>query len=244
MADIVNTDQVALGQSRLINIFSELPNISKILSTYTGACSNLEDLWFELLEERSLTTAVGAQLDLLGKLIVEQRRGRGDDEYRVAILAKIGVNNSEGTALNITDFISGLTGAETIKIFQHFPASTTLQFNSRDLILNPKEVAQSVDSVHSAGVGTALLHDRYDSAFTPIEIESFVKDLEILDLEEGKLLEVEQEGESPRVLEVVNDLFRNDEGSTWKGVLPEVGSFTTLIEGSIAACPEVLTTGE
>ena len=62
---------------------------------------DLEDSSFEVLLNRWIDTAVGVQLDGVGAIVGEAREGRGDDEYRLAIKARIQINFSEATPEDI-----------------------------------------------------------------------------------------------------------------------------------------------
>jgi hypothetical protein len=55
-----------------------------------------ENASIEMLNERTVDVAVGAQLDLLGKIVGQPRLGFTDDLYRRYIRARIAVNRSTG----------------------------------------------------------------------------------------------------------------------------------------------------
>lgn len=72
-------------------------NIKKLLrALIEGPIQQLENTWMALLTERRIDNAVGAQLDLLGKMVGQKREGRDDDIYRRFIRARIATNNSDG----------------------------------------------------------------------------------------------------------------------------------------------------
>ena len=61
----------------------------------------VEDAVYQILTDTVLETAEGAQLDGLGEIVGEERAGRDDATYRIAIRTRIAINLSEGTIENI-----------------------------------------------------------------------------------------------------------------------------------------------
>lgn len=76
--------------------------IELLIEVCAGPANDLEDVLYQLLTERFIDTAIGAQLDLIGKIVLQARNGLGDDDYRRYLRARIAANNSEGL---ISDFI-------------------------------------------------------------------------------------------------------------------------------------------
>lgn len=72
-------------------------NSEKWLATYIQQIQELEQFFFQLINDRTLDTAVGAQLNGIGSIVGENRNGRGDTDYRRAVRAKILINKSSGT---------------------------------------------------------------------------------------------------------------------------------------------------
>lgn len=122
-------DQISLGLNRLLEQFKDKPNIEAVLTSYLQQINDLEDTYESLLNERSIFTAVGVQLDLLGALVNEARLGRSDSVYRLAILTRIGINNSEGTPNQILSLLKNITGATKVNMWEHFPVSAIYYAN-------------------------------------------------------------------------------------------------------------------
>lgn len=83
-------------------------NTEKLLAVLTTPFQSLESALQQLLVERSLDTAVGAQLDVIGKIIGQARNGQTDDDYRRYCRARVGVNKATGITENlitVTDLI-------------------------------------------------------------------------------------------------------------------------------------------
>lgn len=77
---------------------SDTPNnITKLLRALTAPVQALEDMLQQLMSERSIDTAVGKQLDVIGRLAGQPRLGLDDETYRRYIRARIAAHNSDGT---------------------------------------------------------------------------------------------------------------------------------------------------
>jgi hypothetical protein len=83
-------------------------NIVKLLKGLLSPVQPLEEVLQHLKSERFIDTAIGTQLDIIGKLVGQLRNGMDDDTYRRHIRARIATHNSDGTVedlLTIADLI-------------------------------------------------------------------------------------------------------------------------------------------
>lgn len=80
---------------------------ASLLASYTAQIQAIEDMLFDLYTQRALTTAVGAQLDGIGRLVQLGRDGRDDDTYRAALGVEILILNTSGTAPQLVPIIEG-----------------------------------------------------------------------------------------------------------------------------------------
>lgn len=103
------------------------PTIQRIVRSYACQAQQLEQVFLDLCVERALDDAEGAQLDGLGDIVGEPRRGRDDTDYRAAIRARIRIN--KGIA-NIEDILLVFTQALATSGFiltEPVPAHVTLE---------------------------------------------------------------------------------------------------------------------
>lgn len=77
-------------------------NITKLVRALVEPAQGVENALQQLLTERLIDTAVGYQLDILGKIAGQTRDGLDDETYRRYIRARIAANNSDG---NVEDLI-------------------------------------------------------------------------------------------------------------------------------------------
>jgi hypothetical protein len=83
-------------------------NTEKFIATLATPFQSIENMLQQLLTERSIDTAVGAQLDVIGRIVGQKRNGLSDDDYRRYCRARIATNKANGTTENlitITDLV-------------------------------------------------------------------------------------------------------------------------------------------
>lgn len=95
MADLIAT-HVTDALARLNEQYKDKTKLRDALSSYASETQPLEGAMIQLLVERTVDTAIGAQLDAIGSIVGESRDGAGDDDYRRRIRARISVNSSDG----------------------------------------------------------------------------------------------------------------------------------------------------
>jgi hypothetical protein len=77
-------------------ITTDSTNIKKLIRALVTPFQDLEDTMQQMLTERTVDTAIGAQLDAVGKMVGCARGGLDDDTYRRHIRAQIMTNKSDG----------------------------------------------------------------------------------------------------------------------------------------------------
>ncbi len=80
-------------------------NIRKFLTALVGPVQSLEEALQQLLSERSIDTAIGEQLDQIGRIVNQERAGLDDETYRNYLRARISVNSSDGTVEDLIKVI-------------------------------------------------------------------------------------------------------------------------------------------
>ena len=89
-------DHVAAALGRLLEQDKNKTNISNWVTAFVAPIQALESALWQLLTQRRINTAIGAQLDALGKLVGQGRNGAGDSDYARFINARIRTNVSRG----------------------------------------------------------------------------------------------------------------------------------------------------
>jgi hypothetical protein len=72
------------------------PNTQALIRALCAPAQDLEDALIQVYVGRWINTAVGAQLDVLGKIVGQPRGGFADDFYRLTIQVRVLINRSSG----------------------------------------------------------------------------------------------------------------------------------------------------
>ena len=150
-----NLDHCDEGVARFISQFQDKPRLSALLCAFLNQVQELEVAIFDLITERVIGFAIGAQLDILGDIVGQERLAFGDTDFRTLIRARIKVNRSDGQPEQLLEILRLVlldTPAPEIKIAEFFPASVHLCV--------PTELTFDADIINSllqAAKATAVL---------------------------------------------------------------------------------------
>lgn len=116
MANVtIISDHIARAEARLLEQYKQSERIRGIISDITIQVQQIEDMLFDVLDGRTIDTAIGQQLDNLGKILGLNRvPGQSDEEYRTLLKAQIIVNVSNGEPSQVINFFKILTNAMQI----------------------------------------------------------------------------------------------------------------------------------
>lgn len=104
-------DHAARALARFIEKLKGKPKIAAVSNAFNKQNQEIEDANWQLYSERSIDTAVGNQLDILGVIVGERRDGSIDADYRLRIRARIRANLSNGTVEDIFKVFRALLGS-------------------------------------------------------------------------------------------------------------------------------------
>lgn len=152
MAVTKETNHAAQAKAKLITIFREQPNIAAIIDALVAQLQDSETVLFQLLDERDVDSAVGAQLDGIGTIVGEERGGRDDDNYRLGIKAQISKNVSSGTPEEMIS-ITQLLVDNDFDLTEYYPAGLVIVL-SDELVTDPVQVAGNIPA--PAGVRSTI----------------------------------------------------------------------------------------
>ena len=100
----------------LLSWYQDKERFKKILSAYEDELLEVEKALFEIMDEYTLDTATGVQLDVIGAIHGEARKSRPDEEYRQAIKNRIILNYGSGTLSDVKFAVRQLFGATEVTI--------------------------------------------------------------------------------------------------------------------------------
>jgi len=90
------SDHVEESLNRLIEQYKGKTTLENLLTALVAQLQDTENAAFPMSERLDVFEMEGRQLDLFGKIVVQGRLGLQDQLYRLFLLAKIGVNISNG----------------------------------------------------------------------------------------------------------------------------------------------------
>ena len=124
------------------------------LTAFIKPAQEFEDICHKMLDSYDLRFTTGNALDRLGELVGQVRAGRNDEEYRTAILIKIGANNSEGTYNDLVGLYE-MFGLSVQSYLQPKPATFLFHLGAiaKETMDSVKEVTEVAKA---AGVGMSL----------------------------------------------------------------------------------------
>lgn len=159
MAIAYKNNHATEALANLVSQFQGKTYLAGVLIAFVNQIQELENVCFELLSQRWLDNAEGAQLDGFGSIVGEAREGRTDDDYRLAIRARILLNLSSGTPEDIIALTRALTDGAMVSLTEYFPAYFTVEIPDP---LASTELAEKIeyfiDQASPAGVGSGLIY--------------------------------------------------------------------------------------
>lgn len=214
---IKDHEQQAYG--RLLEQFKDKPNVMALLKGWMKGVQTTEDSLFDLLNNRSIQTAIGVQLDNIGKLVGAKRKGRSDESYREFIQLQILINNSEGTPNDILEILSLITNAGIVKSFPHYPVGGSLYTNGDRI---PSSLASTLTKAAPISHGEIhIYHDPNNDCLIPVEA---VRTTGILVDNDGNEI-VDNNGNNI----IVGGLGAEVSQNAWRGVLAESDGSVTEV---------------
>lgn len=122
------TDHRSAALARLAQQLKGKPNYEALYNVCLRQIQEIEDALWQLFVERWLDTAVGVQLDVLGRIIGEPRGNSANDAaYVLRLRARQRTNRSSGTIEQILSVFHALGFTpESLRIEPSFPGALTL----------------------------------------------------------------------------------------------------------------------
>jgi len=122
------TDHVEQGLALLLDQYKRKPRIEAWVRSYLRQVQVLEDAAFDVRVKRLLDNAEGVLLDVIGRIVGEPRRSRGDDVYRLFIAARIRINRSKGGAQDVLAVLAIIAGGTPTHFDERSPAVMLIEF--------------------------------------------------------------------------------------------------------------------
>lgn len=107
-----DTAHLEQGRDRLLHQFKGKPRLEALLGIYLGKLQEVELVLWQLLVERTVSTALGVSLTTLARKVGVERGGWQDSELRRLIRAEIRVLKSSGNAEDLLGIVRTFLGRE------------------------------------------------------------------------------------------------------------------------------------
>jgi hypothetical protein len=120
-------DHVDQGLDRLLDQFRDKPRLGAWLRSLLRQCQLFEDAVYDVIVKRLIDNAEAEQLNVIGRVVGEPRRGREDAIYRLFIRARIRINRSMGAAKDVLDVLQ-IIAPEPALFDETPPASMSIEF--------------------------------------------------------------------------------------------------------------------
>jgi hypothetical protein len=144
-------------------------NWDSLIGVLVNPAQDLEDIMQSMLDERSITTSEGVNLDRLGEWVGEPRLGRTDADFLLGIYGKISENNSEGTEKDVMLSVKRFVTADSYVFEDAGEARFKITLTNPTYPTDPRLYA-SIEATKVAGVGYT------EFTTTPINYYGFSND--------------------------------------------------------------------
>ena len=161
-------DHCALALDRLLSQFRQKPNIEALLCILADQVTEIDQELMNIQAFRSISTAVGQQLDNLGSIMGLEREEFSDDDYRIHLQAAAMVKNSSGTMDELANIMLKLDNGFNVA------ALTIVEEGTATAVLNMKVDAPTPERAAEIGLRFFLLLDaaRYAGVRLILEFSS------------------------------------------------------------------------
>lgn len=153
MGDLVRQDDHRTdGLNKLLAQFKGMPRMEALLGAFMDQIQKIEDVLFALYTERWIDTALGDNLDVIGRVVGEPRQGISDDDYRAFLRARVRVNRSTGLLAELIQIVRLIQNdGLDVRATEVYPAALILEAEEV-VTVNPIRVGKMLEQAAPAGV--------------------------------------------------------------------------------------------
>lgn len=156
MTPLKITDHIQGAKDRLRQMFKGQPGMEGLLDLVDTEIQTLEEVFFDLMEKRSLYVAEGTVLDGWGVILNTSRNGLSDTEFRLVLLGQVAVNVSRGTPEDLINVFKLFTRPLYVSLLEVYPANLQLTTVGGDPIGSIADIKSAVRRAAPAGVSIDL----------------------------------------------------------------------------------------
>lgn len=161
MIDIIS-DHAARMKQLLPAQFVGLENWEKFIDALAVSIQAVENDIHDMFTSMSLSGATGVQLDKLGEILGETRKGRTDEEYRAFLSIRVKINISRGEPETLISVLSAITDSSYVILTEVYPARIEMFFSGMTI---PDNLVSNMNLIKPAGVEIALYSNGGETPF-------------------------------------------------------------------------------
>lgn len=140
---------------RLASKFADVPELLSILEVFSGQIQALETALWDLLTKRWIDSGEGAQLDVIGRVVLQPRGASTDPVYRLQLKARIKSLLSSGGPEEILS-IFRLLHAGDLRLEEDYPAGFRLHLEGVEALSNLDVLLTYLREARAEGVAANL----------------------------------------------------------------------------------------
>lgn len=140
-------------KSLLPQQYKDAPNLNKLLEVILEPANELKVVFADIKNLLDIENNSGAQLDLIGEIVVQKRNGLNDADYRKLLRFKIKKNTSKATVEDIVSILKFLTNGTRVVYSDNPPAAYTIYTNGQTI---PANLRLELDKISAAGVSVIV----------------------------------------------------------------------------------------
>lgn len=148
-------DHVDQAKDLLLTQYKNKPRMGGWLASLIRRVQELDDAAYYVMWKRLIDFAELAQLDVIGRLVGEERRGATDPVYRVFLRARIKTNRSEGTIADISEIVEALIPGIDFRCNDVHPLGIAIDLDESPA--DPVRVLLMLLDAKAGGVGLSLV---------------------------------------------------------------------------------------
>jgi hypothetical protein len=122
MSEIIQNTNYSDNLNLILEQYKNSTRLQALIDSANISANDIEKALFEIRDEFYIDTAIGVQLDVIGDIFNESRRGLSDTEYRALIKLKGILIGGSGEPEFIISVLKSLYGATYVEYYPGFPA--------------------------------------------------------------------------------------------------------------------------
>ena len=154
-------------KSLLPQQYKDAPNLNAIIEVLSSPFEELLTVFEDIKNLLNIGDNSGAQLDLIGDIVGEKRKGRLDVDYRKGIKFKIFKNSSKATVADVVKVLKFISDSTKVIYSDNPPASYTIYTDGTTLT---SDIQTMMDKISAAGVSVIVYASDGETPFIMNEV--------------------------------------------------------------------------